>query len=124
MILIAAIGAAAAILPPTLLLGLKLDRIAVAVPPMLLFSFVGSFLIGLPFTVATFHRVKDDPEFGFWELTLIANIIAFFIVIIATVFLGALGLIFMGPSIFVAANAFSIAGWHLLLKPYRQLQGD
>jgi hypothetical protein len=90
-----------------------------AISRMLLLALAGALVVGLPSAVLMFWLIKDDAQFGFWKLALVANGFVIFLVSILALFPGSFAVVFFGVPTVLAANAFTVVGWFLVLKPYR-----
>jgi hypothetical protein len=85
----------------------------------LVLALFGNFLIGLPIALLTYRSIRDEESFGRWHLIGWANLIASMIVLALTAIGGLFVTIFYGIPIFIAANAFAVAGWFIVIKPAR-----
>ena len=120
-IIVAAIAAAVAGLPAAALLtiGLDAELRLLAVSRMMLLSLGGGFFIRLPLAILIFRVTKSDREFGFGKLALVANGVAIILIALLAAWSGWFGVVFFGLPSLLAANAFMVFGWFLVLKPYR-----
>ncbi len=86
---------------------------------VVLIALVGNFLIGLPTSLLAFYYLRKDEQISMRKLWFLANAIASIIVFALTGIGGLFVTIFYGIPIFIAANAFAIAGWFIVIKPAR-----
>ena len=82
-------------------------------------AFFGSFLIGLPVALLTFSRIRNRDIFGLGKLAMLANLVALGLVLLFYALAREFGVIFYGIPTILAANAFAISGWFVIVKPAR-----
>ena len=109
-------AALAAWLPMAILLTFDMDSdlvISLAVR-LLLLPLVGSFLIGLPLALLV---LRQSSKLNLPKLLLIANGAGIALVFLAFLFGHVFGAFFFGLPSLLAANAFAIFGWLLIVRP-------
>ena len=121
MALTATIASVFSGLPMTALLtiGSDPDYIFAATSRYMGLAFAGNFLIGLPVAFLVYRMVRGSPDVGLWHLAGLANLFALGLVFVLFVTGGAFGVVFLGIPVLLAANAYAIAGWFLVIKPER-----
>ncbi len=82
-------------------------------------ALVGCIVVGLPVATFTFFKIRDNRSIKYGSLLIIANLIAVALVALLAILAGAFGATFFGIPTNLAANAFAIAGWFIVLKPAR-----
>ncbi len=86
---------------------------------LFLVAIIGSFLIGLPISLATYGLLNSNQQCGVWTLVVIGNLAAIALALLAGSAAGIFGLVFYGIPILIAANVFAVAGWFIVMKPTR-----
>ena len=84
---------------------------------LMVIALAGNFLIGLPISLLVFRYLRRAEQLNMRRLLLLANITSSVIVLALTAIGGLFVTIFYGIPIFIAANAFAIAGWFIVIKP-------
>lgn len=84
---------------------------------LMLIALAGNFLIGLPISLLVFRYLRRAEQLTMRRLLLLANVTSSVIVFALTAIGGLFVTIFYGIPIFIAANAFAIAGWFIVIKP-------
>ena len=115
-VVVTVMAALAAWLPMAILLTFDMDSdlvISLAVR-LLLLPLVGSFLIGLPLALLV---LRQSSKLNLPKLLLIANGAGIALVFLAFLFGHVFGAFFFGLPSLLAANAFAIFGWLLIVRP-------
>jgi hypothetical protein len=81
---------------------------------LLLLPMIGSFLIGLPLALLV---LRQSSNLHFRKLLMIANGAGMALVFVSFLFGHVFGAFFYGLPSILAANAFAILGWLLIVRP-------
>ncbi|MEM7778932.1 MAG: hypothetical protein AAF697_00915 [Pseudomonadota bacterium] len=86
---------------------------------LLLPALIGSFGIGLPVALVTFHLSWRHLVYEPSTLIIIATLAGVMMMLTSFVLLGDEGLLALGLPSFVASATFAILGWFWILRPLR-----
>ena len=120
-VLVAIIAALCSAAPMIVLLAWDMDghsRASFAGGLMLL-ALAGNLLIGLPISLVAFGYLRRRDSLSKAGLLALANVVASALVLTLAATGGLFAATFYGIPTFIAANAFAIFGWFIVIKPAR-----
>lgn len=115
------IAALVAGLPMSMLVTINMDAELrpVTIVTMMLMTLALVFCVGVPVALTLFYLVRERRDFGLGRLLLVGNAIGLALVWLLAIVAGSFGVVFFGIPTMLAVNVLAIAGWSLVLKPYR-----
>lgn len=123
-LVIALLSGIAAWLPMALLLLWGIDtelRLSFGLR-LLLFALLGSFAVGLPIALLTFHLSARELAKKPTTVFLAANLAGAILMFVTYLLGGPFGAVFYGVPSLIAANTFAALGWYMILQPTRVVQ--